>query len=940
MTENVEYIGELLWPGELGHYLLITAFVAAIVSAISYFAATRNEEDSESWKKLGRYSFYIHGISIIGAIVILFGLMLGRHYEYNYVYDHVSDSLPFKYMFSAFWEDQEGSFLLWAFWQIIVSIVFIKVSSKWESSTMWIMALIQVFLSSMVLGFVVGDGKIGSSPFNLLREENVAPIFSDPNYLSQINGRGLNPLLQNYWMVIHPPTLFLGFALCSVPFAISTGSILMNKFTEWVSVGLKWALWAGGILGIGILMGGAWAYEALSFGGYWAWDPVENTSLVPWLLIVAGIHANVVSKSVNRSYKLGFLMYALTFLMVLYSTFLTRSGLTSESSAHAFTSLGMETQLISFILFFLGLTVFTYFRKRKLIPTQKDEEPFWSREFWMYLGSFVLILSTILITFTTSIPVFNKIIDFVGNLLNQDLSQYHRTTPLDPIAHYNKYQMWIAVLIGLMSGTSQFLRYKEKNFKNRLKKIGKTLGISLLISIPIAYFGLKWVGGQGIGYALLIYAATYGLLSNAAFLFVGFKPNAKKLSSVLSHIGFAIMIWGVMASGLKKHYISTNPFIMRELVADQEMAEKNIMLFDDVPMAMSNYDAIFYQDTLMRNERFYQIKFVEKDQKGNPVDSFELSPSAVYNQDFTEVVSFNPSTDRRLGKDIFTAIKALPRDVMNANEARKLEDSLYYEEYNINIGDTVFLRRHTAVLKDISFNRLHEDYTRDSSDIAIGATLLFEDPENNISHLAIPTLAIKEHKFVAHYPARFNEFKVKARLGDAFVNILYPKDEDLEYHKVVLTKGETIPFSPYTITLNGLNKEISHPEYQSEEGDIAVQAELIIRDRNENITDILEPVFIIRGNSPHYIRDYKPRSGLAANFVHIDPATGKMEFAIGENHWRDKPVSIRIAEDVPRNDFLVLEAIVFPGINLFWLGSILMLSGFFVSLYVRRSNAK
>lgn len=940
MIENVDYIGELLWPGEVGHYLLITAFVTALVSAIAYILSNRDLPDSDSWRKLGRYSFYLHGISVIGAIVILFSLMLNRHYEYNYVWAHVSDDLPFKYMFSAFWEDQEGSFLLWTFWQVIISLVFIHTTSNWEKSTMWIMAFIQVFLSSMVLGLVIGDIQIGSSPFNLLREENAAPVFANANYLELIQGRGLNPLLQNYWMVIHPPTLFLGFALCSIPFAISGGAIATRRYTDWINPALKWGLWAGGVLGVGILMGGAWAYEALSFGGYWAWDPVENSSLVPWLLIVAALHTNVVARNVKRSYKMTYLMYTLAFVMVLYSTFLTRSGLTSESSAHAFTSSGMEGQLLAFILFFLGLGMWIYYARGRYVPSSKEEEPFWSREFWMYLGSFVLILSTILITFTTSIPVFNKIIDLFGSATGQDLSSWHRTTPLDPIAHYNRYQLWIAVLIGLMAGTAQFLRYKEKNYKNRFRKIGRDLIISLIIAIPVAYIGLRWVGGQGLGYVLLIFAATYGFLSNVVYMFREFKPNARKLGSVTAHAGFGIMIWGVMASGLQKTYISTNPFVMRELVQDETMANQNILLYKNIPMRMSKYEALYYQDTLVRNERLYSIRFTELDQEGNRIDSFELSPSSVYSNDFSEVVSFNPSTDRRIGKDIFTSISALPPEVMNVSEAQQREKELPYEDYTIPIGDTIYLRDQIAVLRGIDFDSYHADYTAEEDDLAVSADVLVVNPESNYTYLAKPTMVIKDHRFVVHYPSKSNENRVKVRLGEGFVNFLYPQDEDLEYHKVVLEKGQTIPFDPYTITLAQLEKEITHPEYESEEGDIAVQARLEIRNKAGNLVDILNPVFIIRQNQPNYIRDFKPRSGLAANFVKIDPGTGEMEFVIGERKSTDNTFPIRIAEDVPRSDFIVLEAIVFPGINLFWLGSILMMAGFFISIYVRRTRKK
>ncbi len=941
MTENIDYIGEVLWPGELGHYLVITAFVAAILSAVAYVLSNSHQNDHNSWKKIGRYSFYVHGVAIIGAIVILFTLMINRHYEYNYVWAHVSDDLPFKYMFSAFWEDQEGSFLLWTFWQVIIGIIFIRVSSRWESSTMWILALVQVFLSSMVLGLVIGDMQIGSSPFNLLREENAAPVFANANYLELIEGRGLNPLLQNYWMVIHPPTLFLGFALCSVPFAISGGAIANRHYTEWINTALRWSLWAGGVLGVGVLMGAAWAYEALSFGGYWAWDPVENSSLVPWIVMVAAIHTNVVAKSVKRSYKMTYGMYALSFIMVLYSTFLTRSGLTTESSAHAFTSSGMEGQLLAFILFFLGLGLWIFYARGKNIPSSKDDEPFWSREFWMYLGSFVLILSTILITFTTSIPVFNKIIDFFGSVSGQDLSSWHRTTPLDPIAHYNRYQLWIAVLIGLMAGTAQFLRYREKDYKVRFRKIGRDLLLSLIIAAPVAWIGLKWVGGQGLGYFLLIFAATYGFMSNIVYLFNGFHLNAKKLGSVVSHTGFAIMIWGIMASGLQKAYISSNPFVMRELVQDETMANQNILLYKNIPMRMSNYEALYYKDTLVSNERLYSIRFTELDEQGNRVDSFELAPSSVYSNDFSEVVSFNPSTDHRIGKDIFTSISALPPEVMNVSEAQKREKELPYEEYQITLGDTIYLRDQLAVLKGIDFDSYHQDYTPEESDVAVSADVLLIDPESHFTYLAKPTMVIKDHRFVVHYPAKSDKNRIKVRLGEGFVNYLYPKDDDLEYHKLVLAKGQTVPFDPFTITLSGLDKEITHPEYEVEEGDIAVQAELEIRNKAGIVVDVLEPVFIIRDNQPNFIRDFKPQSGLAANFVKIDPGTGQMEFMVGERKQDNAArFPIRIAEDVSRSDFIVLEAIVFPGINLFWLGSLLMMSGFFISIYLRRRRKK
>src|SRR5690606_6592435 len=162
-----------------------------------------------------------------------------------------------------------------------------------ESRVMAVIALVQVALATMLLGFYLGpDINIGSSPFILLRDKMVdAPIFSQPNYLEFVtDGNGLNILLQNYWMVIHPPVLFLGFSATLIPFAFTIAALWKGDYKEWIRPTWIWSLFAGAALGTGIMMGGAWAYESLTFGGYWAWDPVENASLVPWLTLVAALH--------------------------------------------------------------------------------------------------------------------------------------------------------------------------------------------------------------------------------------------------------------------------------------------------------------------------------------------------------------------------------------------------------------------------------------------------------------------------------------------------------------------------------------------------------------------------------------------------------------------------------------------------------------------------
>lgn len=470
----VVFNGEWLWLGNLGHVFVILSFVASLLSAIFYFQHEQNKlAGGLTW---GKRFFQIHVASIVAIFVILFTIIFYHRYEFHYAWRHSSNSLPVYYMISCFWEGQEGSFLLWLFWNAMIGLVLQRVAKAWESPVMVVVAFAQIALGSMLLGFHWGDLKIGSSPFDLLREQR--PDFLNIPILGQIgvgnylevfkDGNGLNALLQNYWMVIHPPTLFLGFATAIVPFAYSIAALWRNNDRGWVSHALIWSLVCAGILGLGIIMGGFWAYEALSFGGYWAWDPVENASLMPWLIMASAAHMLIITKATGRHLFTSHLLTQIAFWLVLYATFLTRSGILGEASVHSFTDLGLSGQLLLFLLAFLAFALVVVLQGKKrmlalygiltalLLPmilsysisspeaietfyqwlkglgtvlfigwlvyyiyvlyqrTKADmgDEQLHSREFWMFLGSMFLILSLVQVFAATSIPVFNKLFGY------------------------------------------------------------------------------------------------------------------------------------------------------------------------------------------------------------------------------------------------------------------------------------------------------------------------------------------------------------------------------------------------------------------------------------------------------------------------------------------------------------------------------------------------
>src|SRR6185436_9645096 len=233
------------------------------------------------------------------------------------------------------------------------------------------------------------------------------PLFGMADYLSRMPPPiGLNVLLRNYWMVIHPPVLFLGFASTRVPFAYAYAGLRTKRYGDWVKPAIPWALFSACVLGVGIMMGGKWAYESLSFGGYWAWDPVENAAWGPWLILIAGLHTMVVYKATGHSLRASYLFAILTFVFILYSTFFTRTGYLGDTSVHAFTEAGkaINIMIITFVLAFAVPMLMLFFIHKKHIPAIQKEEQTSSREFWMFIGSLVFFLTALFIIAKTSVP--------------------------------------------------------------------------------------------------------------------------------------------------------------------------------------------------------------------------------------------------------------------------------------------------------------------------------------------------------------------------------------------------------------------------------------------------------------------------------------------------------------------------------------------------------
>ncbi|MBC8110401.1 MAG: cytochrome C biogenesis protein, partial [Verrucomicrobia bacterium] len=244
--------------GNIGHLCIIVAFITAFAAAFAYLKATQSIDlqQQTGWKRYARVAFAIHGVAVMGIMTSLFFIIYNHYYEYHYAWNYSSNSLPTHFVIATFWNGQEGGFLLWIFWHVFLGLALILTNKTWEMPVMAIFAMVQAFLCSMVLGIVFFDTlKIGSSPFILLKDAMPAlPVWqTKPDWIPE-DGRGLNPTLQNYWMVIHPPTLFLGFASTTVPFVFVLVALWQKRVADFVKTVLPWALFSVCILGIGIMM--------------------------------------------------------------------------------------------------------------------------------------------------------------------------------------------------------------------------------------------------------------------------------------------------------------------------------------------------------------------------------------------------------------------------------------------------------------------------------------------------------------------------------------------------------------------------------------------------------------------------------------------------------------------------------------------------------------
>jgi cytochrome c-type biogenesis protein CcmF len=715
---EIKYIGEHFIAGQLGNISIYLALLGAIGAAVLYFFAS-SEKRFEKLNLYARGLYWSHSLFLTTAIGFLYYLIYSHAFEYQYVYEYSSRSLPFHFLLSCFWAGQEGSFLIWAFFQALLGVVFMKKLTKKDMPSMAMISIAQVFLMLMVLGLNVGDVSIGSSPFKLIR--NVADnasqeFFKNPEYVKMIaDGSGLNPLLENIWMAIHPPILFLGYAAVLIPFALAFGGFCNKDFSGWIKRAIPWTGFAALSLVIGIILGGAWAYIDLTFGGFWAWDPVENASLVPWLLSVSTLHFLLISRKYKNNITWAFILSGMAYTMVVYASYLTRSGVLKDTSAHAFGEEGRAFLLVIYTLVFFGFTLFTpIFRRFK--DTERLKEHIASREFWIFVGGLVLVLSAFQVIVTTSIPVINKILG--SNI----------APPIDSVAYYNQWQLPYGILIMLLIGVAHYMHYGKNEpgvFFRRLIFPAMTAAFILLCSI--FFFPFE----NPVHYVFLFFIV-YSVYS-AVEQFVAYNPVTRNTGAIITHFGIAIFLLGVLIAFSHDNTISGTG---NKTKGDSQL-NSNQVIFRNEPSTLGPYEVVY---TGFENENGTFTFNLDFYKEGTNEKVFNLKPKVKANSKMGAV--FEPKIKHFFNKDVYTFISYA--GVLNSG-ANNQSIGLFRQEIAVN--DSLKVGKYIIHFDSIASSTRKIPQGTDSIE-AINITAFLNVFTPTGKHLLKPTLIMKGGYFI------------------------------------------------------------------------------------------------------------------------------------------------------------------------------------------------
>jgi cytochrome c-type biogenesis protein CcmF len=572
--------------GMLAIWLALGGTLVSMGAYLRWMLAEREGEDGSpkdrekavAWGErvapIARWGFAFSLAMLVLAILQIETAAYKHDFTLSYITRFSSRDEPKDYLFATLWAGQEGTFLLWCTYVTLLGVIVRRYAKSYEASVMFFLNLIRLSL----LIVLVGKSPFAPTPQMLptALQTGVSTFhqaiwaFFHPGGLNMamlpVDGQGLNPLLQNAWMRIHPPTLFLGFACTSLPFAFAMSALWKKDYTSWVRRSLPWTAVAFTVLGTGIMMGGYWAYAVLGWGGFWGWDPVENSSKVPWLMCVLLLHGMLMQVRRNTWHRFNLLLGLLPFLMVMFSSFLTRSGILENFSVHSF---GKEDDLFPYLIgpltFFWILGIGSWLGRWKTFPADEVETKPRSVPALLNWAVGLIAVFAFLVWAGMSSPLLTGLAAGLREKLTF-LTFLPKATSNVSQSFYNFMATPLASLAALMMTYMTLLNWRDTDLRKTYKKALLPFALSVVVVFLAVANGVgrdrppyelhRW-GTPGNLYHLVLPAAVpllslifAGAMALSSSLQVVFSTPQKisRLGGYLSHAGIGVLLIGVVTS--------------------------------------------------------------------------------------------------------------------------------------------------------------------------------------------------------------------------------------------------------------------------------------------------------------------------------------------------------------------------------------------------------
>ncbi len=524
-----------------GNFAILLAFVLCWYALLAGIAGQlfRNERLAASAQRASLAVFP----AVAAATLSLVGLVLRNDFSVSYVAEHSNRALPWFYKVSVLWSGQEGSLL---FWSLLLSGYAFVVLLSTSKAHRHLRPTVAIILSSVQAFFLTLNVFVAS------------PFITTPVGVPA-DGSGLNPLLQYFEMVVHPPMLYLGYVGFSVPFAFALAA-LIHRYPgdRWIQITRRWAMIAWGFLTVGIVLGGHWAYTVLGWGGYWAWDPVENAAFLPWLMGTAFLHSVMMQEKRGMLKIWNVWLVFATFLLSIFGTFLTRSGVVS--SVHAFAQSSIGTWFVVFLGLALLVCIVAFLLNRDFLKSENTLESTLSRESGFLFNNFVLLVAVFAILWGTLFPVLSEWIQGQKITVGREF--------------FDRINVPIFLFLLFLTGVGPLLAWRRTSFNSLRRNFLLPACAAVALFVALFAFGMRdlypmmafslglfvvtTIGSEFLRGARVIAGRTgRNLLSAIGYLTM---RNTRRYGGYVIHLGIVLIGIGLAGSGFNKDVEAPMPY--------------------------------------------------------------------------------------------------------------------------------------------------------------------------------------------------------------------------------------------------------------------------------------------------------------------------------------------------------------------------------------------